>query len=285
MKVNLKNREFNSRVIGTAVGTIGVVSSVISFFDFSVTFRFRMLCALIVLGVCYYCWLLYKANHLESLTLNYGESEIEIKQGDIFSEEYKKDNTFRTFAFNEYFDTKVDEEIISKNSLNGQFINREVPNISDLDEKMSNDLHLKNNISCVNKKRVVGDKHISYELGTIFKYSDNVFLTAMTYFDNENHAHLTVQEYQKFLIHFWDEINNLYNSQTVVIPLLGSGAVTRLDGNIYSSNQILEIVLFTFYLRRIKFRKPAHLVILLDQETNKKINYYKIRSMFNGLQK
>lgn len=106
----------------------------------------------------------------------------------------------------------------------------------------------------------------------------------MTYFDDENRANLTIQEYISFLMNFWDEINSFYAGRTVVITLLGNG-ITRLDNNIYSSNQILEIILWTFYLRRIKFRKPAELVILLDKNTNNKINYYMIRSMFNGLQK
>jgi hypothetical protein len=284
MKVNLKNREFNSRVIGTAMGTIGVVSSVISFFDFSVTFRFRMLCVLIALGVCYYCWLLYKANHLKSLTLEYGESEIEIKRGDIFSKEYKTEETIRVFAFNEYFDTQVDDNIISKRSLNGQFIQKEVKDVEQLDTDILKDNHLGRNIEKKSQYRTQGQKHTSYKLGTIFKYSDNVFLTAMTYFDDENRANLTIQEYISFLMNFWDEINSFYAGRTVVITLLGNG-ITRLDNNIYSSNQILEIILWTFYLRRIKFRKPAELVILLDKNTNKNINYYMIRSMFNGLQK
>ncbi|MCT3308235.1 macro domain-containing protein [Lactiplantibacillus pentosus] len=284
MKVNLKNREFNSRIIGTVVGTIGGVSSVLSFLDFSVTFRFRMLCALIALGVCYYFWLLYKANHLGSLTLEYGESEIEIKQGDIFSKEYKTEEMIRVFAFNEYFDTQVDDNIISKRSLNGQFIQKEVKSVEQLDADILKDNHLGRNIEKEHPHRIQGRKHTSYKLGTIYKYSDNVFLTAMTYFDDENRANLTIQEYISFLMNFWDEINSFYAGRTVVITLLGNG-ITRLDNNIYSSNQILEIILWTFYLRRIKFRKPAELVILLDKNTNNKINYYMIRSMFNGLQK
>ncbi|VDG31396.1 hypothetical protein [Lactobacillus brevis] [Lactiplantibacillus mudanjiangensis] len=283
-KVSVKNREFNNVAFSKITGILGVMSAIISFVDLSAIVRIIILIAMLLAGVAYYFISLHKANNLNNLILNYGESTIEIKQGDIFSDEYKTDDNKRVFAFNEYFDTRVDDEIISKGSLNGQFINREVWDVNDLDARMADDPHLKKHINNSYKNRSVGDKHTSYELGTIFKYSENVLLTAMTYFDDENQAKLTIQEYVKFLIQFWDEVNSIYASKTVVITLLGNG-ITRLDNNIYSSNQILEIILWTFYLRRIKFRKPAKLVILLNEDTNARINYYKIRSMFNGLQK
>ncbi|WP_249662980.1 macro domain-containing protein [Lentilactobacillus buchneri] len=282
--MTVKNREFNSKIFGYIGSTFGVAGTVLSFFDWSGNIKIAIFIVFIIFSLIFYFCSLRKVNKISSLSLEYGESTIEVKEGDIFSKKYKKNGIFRVFAFNEYFDTQVDDKIISNSSLNGQFINKEVCDVNKLDTKIHDDQHLKNHIKNSYKDRSVGGKHISYELGTIFKYSENVLLTAMTYFDDENKAKLTIQEYIKFLIQFWDEINSIYAGKTVVITLLGNG-ITRLDNNIYSSNQILEIILWTFYLRRIKFRKPAKLVILLDKDTNTRINYYKIRSMFNGLQK
>lgn len=133
-----------------------------------------------------------------------------------------------------------------------------------------------------NKNRI-GGKTTKYKLDSIYKYSENVLLTALSQFDDENKAYLSVQDYIRFLINFWDEINNFYADNTIVITLLGSD-ITRLDNNTYSSNQILEMILWTFYLRRIKFKKLAKLVILIEESTNNNINYYMVRRMFNGLQ-
>lgn len=45
-------------------------------------------------------------------------SSVIIKEGDLFEEE-----GYKAIGFNEYFDTQVDNRIISEHSLNGIFIN------------------------------------------------------------------------------------------------------------------------------------------------------------------
>ena len=42
---------------------------------------------------------------------------MEVKIGDIFSE-----SDFKVIAFNEYFDTQVDNKIIAESTLNGMYI-------------------------------------------------------------------------------------------------------------------------------------------------------------------
>ncbi|KRK83038.1 hypothetical protein FC78_GL001845 [Companilactobacillus bobalius DSM 19674] len=278
---------FDRNLLLKAAGTVGtlfgVVGTAVGFFDFSVKTRYHIFILFFIICFLFYILEWLSANRISDLVLKYDESTIEIKSGDIFSGKYINDDTIRIFAFNEYFDTKVDNEIISKSSLNGQVIIKEVSDIDELDRRVSDDKHLKKNEVGTNRDRSNGKKK-KYKLGTIFKYNDNTMFTAMTHFDDENKANLTIQEYIRFLINFWDEVNTIYAGKTVVITLLGSG-ITRLDNNTYTSNQILEIILWTFYLRRIKFKKPAQLIILMDDNTNKGINYYKIRGMFNGLQK
>lgn len=282
MKVGFSNKEFNLKTFG-AIGTVfGLLGTLFGLFQISIKTTIILLIMFGIFSLVYYILMLVRANRLDKITLEYGESSIEIKLGDIFSEEYKNDETFRIIAFNEYFDTIVDDNIISKRSINGKFILKEIPDVAELDKRIASDLHLSKLISQVNSDRQYGKK-TAYKLGAVYKYSENVLFTAMTYFDDEDKAKLTVQEYIKSLMRMWDEVNTFYAGKTVVIPLLGNG-ITRIDSNVYSSNQLLEIILWTFYLRKIKFRKPAKLIILLDEYTNKKINYYKIRSMFNGLQ-
>lgn len=271
--------------VGAFLSFLGLIMGL-----FGITFKLKILFWLATgfLTVYFIVYLIYwiYINEISKLNLKYGESTIEIKPGDIFSDKFEKEDVIRVFAFNEYFDTEVDNKIISEKSLNGKFIKEEVKDVKaihKLDKSIEADDHLKEKEIDVNDSRSNGKK-IKYELGTIYRYNQNVFLTALSHFDKDNKAYLSVQDYMRFLINFWDEINNVYAGKTIVIPLLGSG-ITRLDHNIYSSNQILEMILWTFYLRRIKFKKPARLVILIDKETNKCINYYMIRRMFNGLQK
>jgi len=284
---SLKVKMFDPELLLHVKATVGIIfgtsASLIGFLDIDAKTKYLILISVVIASLITYIIYFFNANSIKHLQLNYGESSIEIKKGDIFSDIYKNDETIRVFAFNEYFDTQVDNKIISKKSLNGQILGKEINDVNNLNNRMKNDTHLNNSILGVNSGRAEGKK-TKYKLGTVFKYSENIFFTAMTHFDNENRANLSVQEYIRFLINFWDEINTMYAGNTVVIPLLGSG-ITRLDQNIYNSNQILEMILWTFYLRRIKFKKPSKLIILMDNNTNKAINYYKIRGMFNGLQK
>jgi hypothetical protein len=57
-------------------------------------------------------WL--RANNLTNITVDIDGSNVNIKCGDLFLE-----NGLKTIPFNEYFDTVVDDKIISNKSLNG----------------------------------------------------------------------------------------------------------------------------------------------------------------------
>lgn len=57
------------------------------------------------------------SNRLNHVEINIEGTSVTVKVGDIFLQPGLK-----AIAFNEYFDTKVDNEIISENSLNGAFL-------------------------------------------------------------------------------------------------------------------------------------------------------------------
>ncbi|USS86183.1 DUF6430 domain-containing protein [Fructilactobacillus cliffordii] len=237
-----------------------------------------MISILFFIALLYYLKLLICANVKNKVKINYGGSVIEIREGDILKE-FDNDDSFRVFAFNEYFDTEVDDKIIAEKTLNGKIL-KYLNETDEINHRMEEDSNLNENIKNKNVKRKYGKK-TQYNLGTIFKYK-NMFFTAMTHFDNQNRAYLSIQDYIRFLINFWDEINKYYANKTVVIPLLGSG-ITRIDNYSYSDEQILKLILLTFKIRRIKFKMPAKLVILLNSHTNKRINYFTLEDDFNGL--
>lgn len=237
-----------------------------------------------IVSIYIYIYIIHRENNLSQVTLTIDDSDITIKEGNIFSKEiYDNPEIIKVFAFNEYFDTIVDNKIISEKSLNGQFIKSKVKDVRSLDKRIDADTDLEKYAIESNDKRSRGRK-TKYQLGSIFKYSETVFFTALTHFNEQNQAYLTVQDYIRFLINFWDQIDALYADRTVVITLFGSG-ITRLEHKMFNNTQILQIILWTFYLRRIKFTRPAKFVILLNEQTNKNINYYKVKESFYDLQK
>lgn len=286
MKVSFGNAYLIKQLSSFGGWVFGIVGALLSFIDFSEKIRIYILAGFGVFIFCVYVVMLVRANVMRKIGLKIDDSTIDIEKGDIFDKKwYDNPENIKVFAFNEYFDTLVDDEIISASSLNGQFIRKKVNNIQKLDTDIEEDrrLNLRYRLSDINEDRQSGKK-VKYQLGSVHKYSEDVFLTALTHFDEKNRAVLSIQDYIKFLVNFWDEIDELYAGRTVVITLFGAG-ITRLDNNRYTATQILDTILWTFKLRRIKFKKPTKLVILLDKNTNRQINYFLLRSRFYGLQK
>lgn len=285
MKIGIFNGELWKKISATGGWLFGFLGALISFIDIEESIRVKMLCSFVVFMVIFFLFELIKANILWKARLNVGESEIIIRKGDIFSNDiYENKKLIKVFAFNEYFDTEVDDDVISHSSLNGQFIDKYVNNVLSLDKAIDSDKRLSTRHKLEEDSTRESGKKIKYELGSIFKFSDDIFLTALTHFDSKNRAYLSIQDYIKFLVNFWDEIDELYAGKTVVITLFGSG-ITRLDHDRYTATEILDTILWTFKLRRIKFKKPTKLMILLDKDTNRQINYFLLRSRFYGLQK
>lgn len=217
------------------------------------------------------------SNNLNKIDINIEGSEVTIKVGDIFSEPGLK-----AIAFNEYFDTIVDNKIISENSLNGIFIKKYLGDpISELDNHIDNYSFDESEKLESNSERALGKK-LRYQIGTICVYKD-LLLAAFTKFDSSNKAALTMPEYLEFLINFWDKVNNVYGQQSVATPVFGSG-ITRIKGHkTISDEDLLKIMLWTFRISEMRFKYPAKLTIVIHKDKIDKINLLDIKSARNGV--
>src|SRR5690554_1754545 len=112
--------------------------------------------------VVVYLFIWRRANKLTNVDINIEGSTVTIKCGDIFSED-----GFKAIAFNEYFDTIVDDKIISSKSLNGIFINRFFENkVTDLDNFIISNSEVEDIIDPQSSRRL-GGKTTKYKLSTI----------------------------------------------------------------------------------------------------------------------
>lgn len=228
-----------------------------------------------------YIYLWVKANLLTSVKIDIEGSEVNIKAGDIFEQEGLK-----VIAFNEYFDTQVDDKIISSKSLNGIFINRHFKDsVGKLDEHVENYDFEENKLE-VNSTRKYGKKQ-KFKIGTIclykFQNNEEFILTAFSKFDDKNKAALTMPEYLEFLIKFWDEINRVYAQKSVSVPVFGSG-ITRIKEHInISDEELLKIMLWTFRISEMRFKYPAKLTIVIHKDKINKVNLLAIEMAKNGL--
>lgn len=231
---------------------------------------------LFTLSLLYFgIWL--KSNNLTEVNLDVEGSIVSVKAGDLFLQD-----GFKVIAFNEYFDTQVDDNIISHKSLNGLYIDNHLSGpISDLDQRVSNYKFDEDEILEVNQERKVGKKQ-KYSLGTIF-VNEDYLLTAFSKFDDKNRAFLTMPDYLGFLINFWDKVNRIYAQKSVSVPIFGSGITRIKEHKNISDEDLLKIMLWTFRISEMRFKFPAKLTIVIHKDKIDKINLLDIKSARNGL--
>lgn len=276
-KVNLCDKQVFNEFKGYASGLFGFIGAIVIFVDIPANQKIfaGVSCILILLAGYFYFW--YRANALREIDLTIEGSTVTVKAGDIFKQEGLK-----VIAFNEYFDTQVDDKIIAANSLNGKFIIDHLPGtVMELDRYIENYDFEPDEIKDVNELRVKGKKQ-TYEIGTICVYGDYI-LTALSKFNNKNEANLTIPEYLEFLISFWDKVNRVYAQKSVSVPIFGSG-VTRIKGHkTIDEEDLLKIMLWTFRISEMRFKHPAKLTVIIHEGKIDKVNLLALKTARNGL--
>ncbi|HCU0712586.1 TPA: hypothetical protein OUF27_002923, partial [Enterococcus faecalis] len=191
------------------------------------------------------------ANKLSEATIDIGGTSVLVKKGDIF-----KEDGLKVIPFNEYFDTIVDNQVITELSLNGKYI-KKFGDVHKLDELIYSNTFLNSSENIleedVSRNGNIGKK-VRYKLGSSIVVDDYV-LTAFSKFNQKNEAQLTMTEYINFLLNFWNEINRVYAQKSVTVPIFGSG-ITRFKGgfNDIEINELLNIMLWTFRISGTRFK-------------------------------
>lgn len=217
------------------------------------------------------------ANKQKTIEIDIEGTTVCIKEGDIFQEDGLK-----AIAFNEYFDTLVDDKIINERSLNGIYIQKKLDiSVAELDHRIENFDFEDDEFLEENTTRLVG-KRKRYKLGTIFVHEDYL-LTAFSKFDSLNKANLTMPEYLGFLITFWDKVNVIYGQRSVSVPIFGSGITRIKEHRNISDEDLLKIMIWTFRISEMRFKHPARLTIVIYPEKMEKINLLDIEGAKNGI--
>jgi len=271
--LKIKIHFFNKLLLRSYLIILGAISTITSlvivFLPMTVQLQyigviFAMLLIFIYIGLWIY------ANCMKCISLTINNSKVDVKVGDIFKEEGLK-----VIAFNEYFDTIVNEEIIASSSLNGKYINQYVNDVNLFDKNICENKHLLDCRIENNIERTQGNTQ-KYKLGSIYK-NDEYLLTAFSKFDEQNRSFLTINDYINCLMNFWNEIDIIYANRTVVIPLLGTGITRGCDFMLEQDK--LELLLWSFKVSRIKFTYPAKVIILIHESIKDKINFYKLKEV------
>lgn len=236
-------------------------------------------CTGLSVALCFlslYVFLWWRYNNLKNLNILIDGSKVSVTTGDLF-----KQPGFKVIAFNEYFDTQVDEKIISKNSLNGIYIEKYTNRTTEELNQIISNYQFEDGELIDGEVNRAG-KSKKYKLGTICVV-DDFLLVAFSKFDKQNKAVLTMPEYLEFLINFWDGVNRVYSQKSVSVPIFGSGITRIKEHKNISDEELLKIMLWTFRISEMRFKHPAKLSIVIHREKIDSINLLDIKSVENGI--
>lgn len=276
-KVSIKDKRIREMFQEKASAFFGVLCIVLIFVDIPDGARVWAGVAVLVAALIGYFAVWRWANNLNEINIEIVGSSVDIKVGDIFTQAGLK-----AIAFNEFFDTQVDDRLISRASLNGVFIEKHVG--SDLAALNNHINHYCFDSDAIEENDVARPegRQIRYRLGTICVYGDYL-LTAFSKFDKNNSATLTMPQYLEFLIAFWDRVNRVYAQKNVSTAIFGSG-ITRIQGHRdISDEDLLKIMLWTFRISEMRFTYPAKLTIVIHEGKIDRINLLDIKSARNGV--
>ena len=262
---------FSKRILKSFSVIATWILSLFSVFAIFVSFegkcKWWALAALIGINIITYVLTWFYCNRIKTVSLKIRKTKIIIKEGDLFNESGK-----RVIAFNEYFDTQVDDVVIAKGSLNGIFIDKHIKNISAFDSHIRNYLSSKTP-KFVDEQRGMGKKE-SYDLGTIVPY-DEYLLLAYSRFDQNNRAYLTKEDISKLYLNMWNEIDIVKAYNSIAMPVLGSSGIVR-NMNL-TPQQLVELILWSFRISGINLTRLATLTIVVHKTMTDDIDFLKLK--------
>lgn len=274
----MKVSPFDKRVLNkfyAFLSAISVITSIVFLFV-GIDDKNKLVAGVVAFGaiVLVYIGILYYVNVRRSIQLKINTSEVEVYFGDIFEDTAE----LKAISFNEYFDTQVDNKVISKTSLHGQFIEKFYSGRVDiLDGIIASDEHLPVMIADENSTRPAGKK-TKYKLGAVCM-AKKYLLIALSRFDVNNKAFLEISDYISCLLTFWNEVDRVYAGRILALPVLGSGITRFRDYENVSDQELLELIIWTFKLSRIKFTYPSKVKIVVWEKKSEKINLQKLKDL------
>lgn len=222
-----------NKYISSAFEALAAASSIATLLSFMFNIHFSICCGiitLVVIGLITLVYAGYQNRKIKTITIPINDiTELTIEESDLFS-----GGDIIIVPVNEYFDVHVGDGVVDPNSIHGLFINE----IWHGDAEDLYQTYIRPSLACVpNMFLETVDRDgwychsDKYKLGTCVDIQcdgKTYVLLALTHFDSQNHAYLTRTEYHDVLIDLMNHVNDIYESKTVCMPLLGTG-LSRLQ--------------------------------------------------------
>ncbi len=266
-------------ISATVVGLISTIMSVIgvSLNDWTCNVRLSLLImigAFFAIGIATY--LIIGCLFKNSVSMEISKTHVSVSCGSIF-----ETVGYRVIGCDTHFDTRVDDIIVSKKSLHGQFVleHGDREEIEEIVRGKAKELNLSLN----------DNNQFDFPLGTVIRYdsskdNETYLMLAMTEIRKDGDKYksfTTMSEFEHMLMHMWREIDGLYASNDIVLPLLGTG-ISRFEGGPKDKADLLRCMLCTLNGSGVSLNANVKIVIYKNA---KDIPLYEYKDMFRFVSK
>ena len=273
---DLPNRKKTS--ITSSIIAVGLIATIFTVLGVSVNgwvnniWLSLLIVVLTLIGVYFIAYCIIGKIYKDSVPLIIRQTPVSISCGDIF-----ETDGFRVIGCDTHFDTQVDDVVISKKSLHGKLVLEygNADEIKKVVEKEAQRQHLSPN----------NEGLYDFPLGTVIRYDStkdgNTYLMlAMTELDSNYEAHTNMAKFEHMLMKMWSEINRVYASNDVALPLLGTG-ISRFDDGPKNKDALLRCMLCTLNSSGVTLNAKIKVVIYGNA---KDIPLYEYKDMFKSFQ-
>lgn len=273
---NLSKQVRDSIIISTTI--VGVVSTVLSIIGISLGDWEKSsiwLRIAIVIGafliICAITHHIIGRIFRDSINLTIRQTLVSVESGNIFEAQ-----GLRVIGCDTHFDTRIDDVVIAKKSLHGQlFLNHgKIEEIEKVIEKEALRLGISKN----------DDGQYDFPLGTIIRYDSSVdnhtyLMLALTELNADYEAHTNMAKFEHMLMKMWKEIDRVYASNDIALPLLGAG-IARFDDGPKYKDSLLRCMLCTLNSSGVSFNSKVKILIYGDI---KDFSLYEYKDIFHTI--
>lgn len=262
--------------ITVTVAIVGLISTILSILGISLgawkgSSIWMRIGIVFVAFVVIYCFVYFAIGRIfrDSVNLTIRQTLVSISCGDIFEA-----SGWKIIGCDTHFDTRVDDIIISKKSLHGQLV-------LEHGKKEEIEAVIENEAKRLGLQRK-NDGLYDFPLGTVIRYDSSVdnqtyLMLAMTELNMQHEAHTNMAKFELMLMKMWAEIDRVYASNDIALPVLGTG-ISRFDDGPKDREALLRCMLCTLNSSGVSLKSKVGVIIYGNV---KDIPMYEYKNMFH----
>ena len=221
-----------------------------------------------VFAICCFIGAVVVINTKEVKLFDVGNNHaVYVKYGDVFSEELISNNQYNhrniLVSVNRCFDTIVNDNLISRNTLHGAAIKKIIKDkpykAKKLDMEIQKQLGSKHFIQLEQNEKTSGNLR-RYDESTVVEITAGnatYFLLGLTCFDENLHPYISDKEYIQALMCGFEYSMERNQGNPLIFPLLGAGRA----GTGKNEKDILEFLVKFLQLHKSKINCDVYLVV------------------------